>query len=708
MNNFNDIGPFEMSYKKSNLICERINLTLQISLFNIVRETSIDSLSYAPKNFNGSDNCMIYIFIKNQFNTSNSHKLNKGNHRKSTDGMSQVAVNNVDVSHNQQTRSENYQSQSKINENEYEYLLSFPNSVLKNNNSKINSKNNINNKINHVNVDNTSTFSKVSPNSYKGKRSVFKDKSLNYSNQNEISKMQNEKPSINLTSKIRDNINTNYPNKLINIPPVHDNKTNKYIVRNSESSTDSKPNQLFLAKLSGLIHDFKHVVIDNTFFFKNLIKQYGIALKIEDLVYIKTMKKYVQFLVKNLTLFFNDQNNFLKGDTCENFKPVDIIFLLDNLIGVFNRRLIFENTLKHKDNLQGGFLKKVKIYHKIIDPLNSNYKKLISNKNLLMSIFYNLLSNSYKETEEGEICVETSINEYKKEILVRIIDTGKGMPENVKNNWGLPFHKFGENAGTGLGQFLIETVKKSLNLFIPRPEDNPNDRGTIISVYIPLDHKSDLNQIPSNSNISRITKINTFKACLNLDEKKYINNNLTYNNASDRKKSIYFHDDNLNDTYINNNIQNSIVPIIFNVLVLDDDYFAIKALQEKVEKDLKFSSMRFKFEFVYVRNFDSFFKEFTKMILSPKKVFDFLILDQNIEFNVKGLDVAEMICKIYDAYNLLDNKFFNFIFLTEESQLFYKYRNTNKLDLNYHKYSDIIFHKGGNIFGKSETKLVKN
>ena len=147
---------------------------------------------------------------------------------------------------------------------------------------------------------------------------------------------------------------------------------------------------------------------------------------------------------------------------------------------------------------------------------------------------------------------------------------------------------------------------------------------------------------------------------------------------------------------------------VFNVLVFDDDYFALKALQEKVEKDLKFSSTRFKFEFVYVRNFDSFFKEFSKMILTPKKVFDFFLLDQNIEFNVKGVDVAEMICKIYDAYNLLDNQFFNFIFLTEESQLFNSYKNTNKLDQNNHKYLEKIFNNGGNIFGKSETKLVKN
>ena len=79
----------------------------------------------------------------------------------------------------------------------------------------------------------------------------------------------------------------------------------------------------------------------------------------------------------------------------------------------------------------------------------------------------------------------------------------------------------------------------SLNLFVPKPQDNPNGRGTIFSVYIPLDNitgPNDLNQIVSNSNVTLSTKKDTFRACLNLDEKKYINDNLIYKNASDKKK----------------------------------------------------------------------------------------------------------------------------------------------------------------------------
>ena len=110
------------------------------------------------------------------------------------------------------------------------------------------------------------------------------------------------------------------------------------------------------------------------------------------------------------------------------------------------------------------------------------------------------MSNAYKVTDIGEIVIETYAQNStstsrlspSREIIVKIIDTGPGMPDSILKKWGQPFNYLNntselEKKGTGLGQFIIATVKESLKINIPCPEKNPQGRGTVIKIIIPCE-----------------------------------------------------------------------------------------------------------------------------------------------------------------------------------------------------------------------------
>lgn len=342
---------------------------------------------------------------------------------------------------------------------------------------------------------------------------------------------------------------------------VSSNIRSQYNQTNTPSLVSNINTSFVSEKLSALLHDFKHVVYDNIIYFDYLIGKYlnpiikqsqkllknTIVLgnkakkdeelekehlshildisriidqeKINDeLEYLNVMKEYTISLVLNITNFISE-NEFL-SDTNEH---VDLIKIINIMVKIFNRRLEFENNENvlnngfinfHKEELKDAKaskkFKNISIRSIIHDPENPIYKKIISNQSLIISLFYNIVSNSFKYTQQGEIVIETNFDSFNntntlinnqnsnnnnknkinnKNLIVKISDTGIGIPDEILKNWGKPFNFKDKTKGTGLGQFLIDTISKKLGFNMFRPEKNLNSAhksGTIIKFHIPI------------------------------------------------------------------------------------------------------------------------------------------------------------------------------------------------------------------------------
>jgi len=298
----------------------------------------------------------------------------------------------------------------------------------------------------------------------------------------------------------------------------------------NENKFNKNLNSDFFNKLSALLHDFKHIVYDNMIYFDYLILKYIQPIiiapenqannilsntfrynisevnKIKDeLIYLSVIKDYTISLILNITNFMSD-NEFLSGGIEEIVNITDIINLMEK---IFNRRLEYENAMTDKidntlnnnlnvnTNINSNFIsnkKNIVIKSKIRNDDNILDFKIKSNKNLIISLLYNIISNSYKYTDSGSILIEAEFSkkEYVNSILIKISDTGKGIPKEILKNWGKPFNLNDKTVGTGLGQFLINSISKKLRFQILKPEHNKfSSSGTVFKILIPIP-KSDL------------------------------------------------------------------------------------------------------------------------------------------------------------------------------------------------------------------------
>ena len=456
-------------------------------------------------------------------------------------------------------------------------------------------------------------------------------------------------------------------------------------------------------KLSAILHDFKHVIYDNLIFFEFLVNKYILKLPMyendstknviasnydfaiikDELNYFSVMKEYTLSLIVNITNFMSN-NEFLVGEFTNN---IDFIKIINIMIKIFNRRLEYENSINknendHEINTEDPSVikkcsfknKNIKIKCVIIDPENPLYTKIYSNQNLLISLFYNIMSNSYKYTDNGEIVVELSIMKInnKHNILVKISDTGKGIPQEILDNWGKPFNLFDKSQGTGLGQFIISTLEKNLGLLIPKPERNSKfSNGTVFNVYIPVN--SEFNDKGSNVGMTIIgnSAFNPFQgqqSSFHLKSTRILNETLK---IEENFKNFIDYDDNA--------LAKKFFIRTIYILCLDDEHIFLNALNKKL-KSFTNELENYKFEVIFTSTFQDFLNEFVNFI-NKNIVVDFFIFDQNISENIKGLDCARIVNNFYkiyfkDKFSVLD---FYFFFITEDLEIMKQIAKDKKL-----------------------------
>jgi signal transduction histidine kinase len=181
--------------------------------------------------------------------------------------------------------------------------------------------------------------------------------------------------------------------------------------------------------------------------------------------------KKLHFLTNNLLDIARIDENLFSLDLQE----LDIVQLANDVI---------------KETMSQIADKKIKLNLKYSD----NSLKVIGDKIRLAQVFLNLINNSIKYTDEGEIIVSIKrIRENSKSnndnnnkdnvALVQIIDTGLGISPDLKHKLFSKFTK-GSKIGTGLGLFICKNIVEGHGGKI-WAENNVNGKGATFSFTIP-------------------------------------------------------------------------------------------------------------------------------------------------------------------------------------------------------------------------------
>ncbi|MDX1705597.1 PAS domain-containing hybrid sensor histidine kinase/response regulator [Pseudidiomarina sp.] len=142
------------------------------------------------------------------------------------------------------------------------------------------------------------------------------------------------------------------------------------------------------------------------------------------------------------------------------------------------------------------------LLHDIIQPLLENQRIIAAEKQLkiryvpnmvmvdtdrklLSRIIQNLLSNAVRYTDQGKILVGGRRRGNTLEL--HIIDTGRGIPSDQRNNIFREFHQLaqsGDNPGLGLGLAIVDRMCRLLN--IPLDLHSKVGRGTRFTLVLPV------------------------------------------------------------------------------------------------------------------------------------------------------------------------------------------------------------------------------
>ena len=149
---------------------------------------------------------------------------------------------------------------------------------------------------------------------------------------------------------------------------------------------------------------------------------------------------------------------------------VELEFMLESVIRQAN------NLIKEEDIN----------FHVIID---EDIKNVIFDKDRIFQAMFAIVENSITHTDKGDITLRASIEEKddKKQLLLKIEDTGKGIEKDELKNIFNPFHQvhhtINKSKGTGLG---LAITKKIVELHEGIIEiDSIVNKGTTVSIYLP-------------------------------------------------------------------------------------------------------------------------------------------------------------------------------------------------------------------------------
>jgi two-component system sensor histidine kinase VicK len=154
----------------------------------------------------------------------------------------------------------------------------------------------------------------------------------------------------------------------------------------------------------------------------------------------------------------------------------------------FNIRDLIPTIIEdYKERIKGSTNDKVELIYN--DNLNNNSIVVEADKERIIQVISNLLSNSIQFTNEGYISLNIVADNDRKEVIVTVKDTGIGINPEI-----LPrlFSKFVTRSqrGTGLGLFISKNIIESHGGKIWAKNNVIDGRGTIFGFTLPLETKN--------------------------------------------------------------------------------------------------------------------------------------------------------------------------------------------------------------------------
>jgi len=163
-----------------------------------------------------------------------------------------------------------------------------------------------------------------------------------------------------------------------------------------------------------------------------------------------------------------------------NKESVDVDEVIDKVIDDFR------NKVDHTNEKQVKIVKMIKVHsNKSKYGTESQSVKLICDKNRVMQIISNLISNAIKfSSKDGTITILKEVSKNNKSIVISIIDRGSGIDPDI---FPRLFSKFStrSNEGTGLGLYICKNLVESQDgrIWAQHNNDGP---GATFSFSLPV------------------------------------------------------------------------------------------------------------------------------------------------------------------------------------------------------------------------------
>ena len=149
----------------------------------------------------------------------------------------------------------------------------------------------------------------------------------------------------------------------------------------------------------------------------------------------------------------------------------------------------------------------------LITDLKFGSSRIISDKKLLEEILDNLISNAVKYTKNGQVKVSSEkIQEDEKVyVILKIADTGVGIPEEMQNIVWQEFRQASEGfsrsfEGTGLGLTITKKYVEKLNGIISL--ESKEGKGTLFTIKLPVTFASN-DKVKTEKSIKHTIKVDT-------------------------------------------------------------------------------------------------------------------------------------------------------------------------------------------------------
>lgn len=181
-------------------------------------------------------------------------------------------------------------------------------------------------------------------------------------------------------------------------------------------------------------------------------------------------------LLKDNTLTEEERNEYI--DIISN-RTVDLLNIITNIIDISRFETGTVEVYNNEFNIKNLFVDLYEYYQKVKTETNKSQieltlalseesNKIITDYSKLKQIINNLLNNAFKFTEKGQISFGYEFDQTKKEILVFIKDSGKGIADDKKRIIFNSFRQANEgnirvHQGLGLGLSISKKIVELLN-----------------------------------------------------------------------------------------------------------------------------------------------------------------------------------------------------------------------------------------------------